>query len=108
VGKSRGQAPEGGETTIENRVYLFDSLAAQLLAGEAGELLVSEKEADRARARRALADLAYVSCVVSDTGHLDAHAVRAEVLSDAPPPPPAPAPEAPDKARKRGKGKGAK
>lgn len=34
----------------------------------------------RARARRALAELAYISCVVSDTGRLPAEQVRERVL----------------------------
>jgi hypothetical protein len=67
------------DDTIENRVYLFDSLASAYVSA-ASELLSSEDEAVRARARRALADLAYVSCVVADTGHLSAEQVRQRVL----------------------------
>jgi predicted nuclease of restriction endonuclease-like RecB superfamily len=67
------------DDTIENRVYLFDSLARSYVSA-ASELLSSEDEAVRARAMRALADLAYVSCVVADTGHLSPEQVRQRVL----------------------------
>lgn len=67
------------DDTIENRVYLFDSLASAYVSA-ASELLSSGDEAVRARARRALADLAYVSCVVADTGHLSPEQVRQRVL----------------------------
>lgn len=76
------------DDTIENRVYLFDSLASAYVSA-ASELLSSEDEAVRARARRALAELAYVSCVVADTGHLTAEQVRQRVLG-------APEPELPE------------
>lgn len=68
--------------TIENRVYLFDSLAGQFVA-VAADRLSSGKEEERQSALRALADLAWVSCVVADTGALDADAVRARVLEGA-------------------------
>ncbi|MFL5351585.1 hypothetical protein [Archangium sp.] len=84
------------DDTIENRVYLFDSLASAYVSA-ASELLSSEDEAVRARARRALADLAYVSCVVADTGHLSAEQVRQRVLGT-------PEPELP-KAGSEGKGR---
>ncbi|MFY0530420.1 hypothetical protein ACN28I_47035 [Archangium gephyra] len=67
------------DDTIENRVYLFESLASSYISA-ASEMLSSDDEAVRARARRALAELAYVSCVVSDTGHLTAEQVRERVL----------------------------
>ena len=67
------------DDTIENRVYLFESLASSYISA-ASELLSSDDEAVRARARRALAELAYVSCVVSDTGHLSAEQVRQRAL----------------------------
>lgn len=67
------------DDTIENRVYLFDSLASAYVSA-ASELLSSEDEATRARAMRALADLAFVSCVVADTGHLSPEQVRQRVL----------------------------
>jgi hypothetical protein len=67
------------DDTIENRVYLFDSLASSYISA-ASELLSSEDEAVRARAMRALADLAYLSCVVADTGHLPPEQVRQRVL----------------------------
>ncbi|HJL14373.1 MAG TPA: hypothetical protein RMH99_01885 [Sandaracinaceae bacterium LLY-WYZ-13_1] len=70
-------------STIENRVYIFDTLAEALLNGAAGDLLVSTKDGDRARAMRALADAAYVSCVVADTGELEAEGVRGAVLAEA-------------------------
>lgn len=63
------------DDTIENRVYLFESLAASYVAA-AADRLSSGSEAERARALRALADLAYVSCVVADTGDEDADTVR--------------------------------
>ncbi len=85
------------DDTIENRVYLFESLASSYIS-VASELLSSEDEAVRARARRALAELAYVSCVVSDTGHLTAEQVRQRVLG-------IPEPELKDEADKGGKGK---
>lgn len=57
-------AKNKGDSTIENRVYLFRDLAGTWLA-ENGEMLASEEE--RPAALRALADIAYVSCVVADT-----------------------------------------
>ncbi|WP_164017185.1 hypothetical protein [Pyxidicoccus trucidator] len=77
--------------TIENRVYLFESLASSYVSAASDEL-GSEDPAVRERSRRALAELAYVSCVVSDTAHLSAEQVRDRVLG-------LPEPEAaPDKA----------
>ncbi|WP_224247933.1 hypothetical protein [Hyalangium gracile] len=67
------------DDTIENRVYLFESLASSYVAA-ASELLGSEDEAVRQRAMRALAELAYVSCVVADTQHLTPEQVRERVL----------------------------
>lgn len=67
------------DDTIENRVYLFESLASSYVAA-ASELLGSDDEAVRERARRALAELAYVSCVVADTQHLSPEQVRDRVL----------------------------
>lgn len=77
--------------TTENRVYLFEALAATMLEGQVGELLASTTAADRKRAMRVLADVAYVSCVVSDSAGLDADAVRARVLADSVAPAPKPA-----------------
>jgi hypothetical protein len=71
--------------TIENRVYLFDSLASSYVSA-AAELLSSEDEGARARARRALAELAYVSSVVADTGHLSPEQVRDRMLGVSVPP----------------------
>ena len=65
--------------TIENRVYLFESLASSYVSA-ASEELGSDDPAVRERARRALAELAYVSCVVSDTADLSAEEVRDRVL----------------------------
>ena len=84
------------DDTVENRVYLFESLASSYVS-VASELLSSEDEVVRARAMRALADLAYVSCVVSDTAHLSAEQVRQRVLGS-------PEPEASGREEK-GKGK---
>lgn len=65
--------------TIENRVYLFESLARGWLEARADELDAKNPER-RARALRALADLAYVSCAVADTGSWKAESVRQRVL----------------------------
>ncbi|ATB26969.1 hypothetical protein [Melittangium boletus] len=67
------------DDTVENRVYLFESLASSYVAA-ASEALSSDDDAVRARALRALADLAFVSCVVADTGHLSAEQVRERLL----------------------------
>lgn len=67
------------DSTIENRVYLFESLASAYVSA-ASEELGSDEPAIRERARRALAELAFVSCVVSDTAHLSAEQVRDRVL----------------------------
>lgn len=75
------------DDTIENRVYLFDSLASSYVSA-ASDLLSSEDEKVRARALRALADLAYVSCVVADTGQLPPEQVRQRVLGALAPQPP--------------------
>jgi hypothetical protein len=89
------------DDTIENRVYLFDSLATSYISA-ASELLSSDDEAVRARAMRALADLAYVSCIVADTGHLSPEQVRQRVLG-------APEPQEPARDEDdRGGGKGKK
>lgn len=77
------------DDTIENRVYLFESLASSYVAA-ASDVLGSEDEAVRQRARRALAELAYVSCLVADTGHLSPEQVRDRVLGVSEP---APTPE---------------
>jgi hypothetical protein len=67
------------DTTIENRVYLFESLASSYVSA-ATEELGSDDPAARERARRALADLAFVSCVVADTAHLSPEQVRDRVM----------------------------
>ncbi|MCP3060856.1 hypothetical protein LXT21_18890 [Myxococcus sp. K38C18041901] len=74
------------ESNIENRVYLFESLASSYVAA-ASEALGSKDAAERERARRALAELAYVSCVVADTGDLPPEAVRERLLSASAPAP---------------------
>ncbi|NVJ22825.1 MULTISPECIES: hypothetical protein [Myxococcus] len=71
------------DTSIENRVYLFESLASSYVAA-ASEALGSKDPAERERARRVLAELAFVSCVVADTEDLTPDEVRERVLS-APP-----------------------
>jgi predicted nuclease of restriction endonuclease-like RecB superfamily len=88
------------DDTIENRVYLFDSLASSYISA-AAELLASEDEAVRARAMRALADLAYLSCIVADTGHLSPEQVRQRVLG-------APEPASPEQDEEDRNGKGKK
>jgi hypothetical protein len=65
--------------TIENRVYLFESLASSFISS-IGDQLVSGDASVRERARQALADLAFVSCAVADTGHLSPERVRERVL----------------------------
>ncbi|MCA2977231.1 MAG: hypothetical protein INH41_19040 [Myxococcaceae bacterium] len=65
--------------TIENRVYLFEALATAFVEGAAGELSAKSPQR-RARALRALADLAFVSCTVADTQHQSPKAVRRAVL----------------------------
>lgn len=89
------------DTTIENRVYLFESLASSYVA-TATELLGAEDPAARERARRALAELAYVSCVVADTAHLAPEQVRDRVLGG-PAPTPEPAPDDDRGGKKRNK-----
>ncbi|MGF1469249.1 MAG: hypothetical protein ACFCGT_24265 [Sandaracinaceae bacterium] len=98
------------ESTIANRVALFDSLAAHLVGGPAGALLVSANGDERQRALRALGDLAYVAHVLADGEDRDARALRA-LLEGATVDPPA-APEAPPqdeaertKAKKKSKAK---
>ncbi|MFP2933581.1 hypothetical protein ACLESO_52260 [Pyxidicoccus sp. 3LG] len=70
---------KNNDSTIENRVYLFESLASSYVSA-ASEELGSDDPAVRERARRALAELAFVSCVVSDTADLSAEEVRDRVL----------------------------
>jgi predicted nuclease of restriction endonuclease-like RecB superfamily len=72
--------PGHDDDTIENRVYVFESLARAFVEKSADDL-GSKNPERRERAIRALADLAYVSCVVADTGHLKPKAVRKRVLS---------------------------
>ncbi|MBL8920141.1 MAG: hypothetical protein JNJ54_14845 [Myxococcaceae bacterium] len=71
---------EDDEGTIENRVYLFESLARGFVEKAADDLSGKNPER-RARALKALADLAYVSCVVADTGQASPKAVRRRVLA---------------------------
>ncbi len=66
------------DDTIENRVYLFESLASSFVSASADQLSSADPET-RARALRALGDLAYVSCVVADTQRLSPEEVRTEV-----------------------------
>lgn len=68
------------EGTIENRVYLFESLARGFVEKAADDLSGKNPER-RARALKALADLAYVSCVVADTAEASPKAVRRRVLA---------------------------
>jgi hypothetical protein len=68
--------------TIENRVYLFESLASAFVAAQAGALTSPEPEV-RTRARQALAELAWVSCVVADTGAEEAEEVRRRLQEEA-------------------------
>jgi predicted nuclease of restriction endonuclease-like RecB superfamily len=84
------------DDTIENRVYLFESLASSYVAA-ASELLGSDDEQTRQRATRALAELAYISCVVADTQHLTPEQVRERVLGTLEPEQP------PESGARRGK-----
>ena len=84
------------DDTIENRVYLFESLASSYVQA-ASDVLGSEDPAVRERARRALAELAYVSCIVADTGALSAEQVRDRVLGA-----PEQAPREKEKAKEKG------
>lgn len=68
------------KSTIENRVYLFESLASSYLSG-ASEALGSSDAKAQERAMRALADLAYVSCVVADTADESPEKVREQVMA---------------------------
>lgn len=99
------------ESTIENRVYLFKDLAAAFIA-EHGALLGSSNPAEVTRARRALAEIARASCIVSDTEDLTAEEVTELVARS---PERASTTEAPvrrakkaagPKKRARGKGRG--
>lgn len=71
---------EHDDDTIENRVYVFESLARAFVEKSADDL-GSKNPERRERAIRALADLAFVSCVVADTGHLKPKAVKKRVLA---------------------------
>lgn len=62
------------ESTVENRVYLFRDLAGAWLASF-GDQLSAEDPAVRQRAKDALAQIAYASCVLSDTDGMDGKAV---------------------------------
>jgi hypothetical protein len=74
------RADRRGADTSENRVYVFESLARAFIEASAGEL-ASASAARRRRALRALGDLAYVSCVIADSGALPPAAVRRQVLA---------------------------
>lgn len=65
--------------TIENRVYLFESLARAFIEGSGAQLASADGRV-RARALEALAELARVSCVVADSGRRAPDDVRRDVL----------------------------
>jgi predicted nuclease of restriction endonuclease-like RecB superfamily len=67
------------ENSIENRVYLFESLARGFIEKSADDLSGKNRER-RSRAIRALADLAYVSCTVADSEGWSSEEVRGKVL----------------------------
>ena len=71
--------PHMAKDTIENRVYLFESLASSFISSIGAQLLSGDASV-RERARQALADLAFVSWAVADTGHLSPDQVRQRVL----------------------------
>lgn len=87
------------ESTIENRVYLFESLANAFVQAAAGDLL--EGGTRRKRALEALAELARVSCVVADGEALDPDAVAGQVAGQVPRTPSAPRKKAVKKRRAR-------
>lgn len=68
-----------GAAGASERVYLFKDLAASLIATTPG-LLVSADPDERARALRALADLAYVSSVVAGGEGVTAAELRDHVM----------------------------
>lgn len=70
------------DSSIENRVYLFKDLASAWLAANPG-LLGAADPGGRARALSALADLAFVSCVVADGEDLEPAEVAAKVRAGA-------------------------
>ncbi|MBX5482677.1 MAG: hypothetical protein IRZ16_12685 [Myxococcaceae bacterium] len=65
--------------TIENRVYLFESLASSFVTAAANKL-ASGSDAERARVLQGLADLAWVSCVVADSAGQTPDEVRKTIL----------------------------
>ncbi len=76
---ARKRAPR--KSTIENRVYVFTELAAAFLR-EHGVQLASADAAERDRTRRALAEIAQIACVFSDTEDLTAFEVRDRIIAD--------------------------
>ncbi len=66
--------------TIENRVYLFAPLAASFVERSAKHLGSSKPE-ERARALRALADLAFVCCEVADSEARSPAEVHARIFA---------------------------
>lgn len=72
--------PQDDDSSIENRVYLFKDLASAWLKANPG-LLGATDPAGRARALGALADLAYVSCVVADGDEMDPAEVAEAIRS---------------------------
>ena len=62
--------------TTENRVYLFKDLAAAYLSANPGAL-----HGQRDVALAALADLAFVSCVMADGDDMDPDAIAARIRS---------------------------
>src|SRR4051794_24191494 len=69
------------DDTIENRVYLFESLASSFVSAAAGKL-ASGSDAERKKVMQALADLAFVSCVVADRGDASPEEVRGLILGE--------------------------
>jgi hypothetical protein len=73
-----GKRDDRTASTIENRVYLFRDLAAAYLAEDGGKL--TDRDAgQREAARIALADLAFIACVVADSEDLSPDEVRAKL-----------------------------
>lgn len=72
--------------TIENRVYLFREMATAFV-GAQSELLASNLPGDRARAMRALGDIAHAASAVADSEGLSADQLR-ELVQTVPRTPP--------------------
>ncbi len=73
-----GKKRTAAESVVENRVWLFESLAKTLIAARAADL-VSKDASVRGQVIRALAELAAVSCEVADSAALSPEELRARI-----------------------------